>query len=90
MKRESHKENIIAGEVESKIDKFAGKDFQAFLLWQRNLESVIQKKFPTAEERIKYRLYHVLNGSTVKEGYCPHFDFPGECSVLEAIQKLEV
>jgi len=54
---------------------------------QRQVEFVdnLKKKYSDYE---KYRLYHLLIGSTPWED-CPKFDFPGEDSIEKLINSLE-
>lgn len=39
------------------------------------------------EDYISYELYHELVGSTPRPGTTPHFDFPGEDSVVEFFER---
>ena len=86
--RRLNQEKIIAESVRLKLIGFSRHNYSQYSIFQSDLNARISEKYPKEEERIKYVLYHELNGSSYKDGSCPNFDFPGDCSIQAAVDKL--
>lgn len=76
----------LKGRMEAFRDK-AGAD--AFMDWQDRCMEAVERECPNTEERERYRLWHVLVGDSVNAGQ-PYFDFSGEASIQQMIERLEV
>ncbi|OGI65181.1 hypothetical protein A3A95_04005 [Candidatus Nomurabacteria bacterium RIFCSPLOWO2_01_FULL_39_18] len=59
-----------------------------FQKWKERCLDIINQSYPNPLERQKYRLWHALIGGTTGYGDVPNFDFPGECSIQQMIEKL--
>lgn len=74
-------------EIKTKLDAAFDKDEDIANIFQKtsNFARELQKKYPDFRN---YRLYHLLILSSVGEGDCDKFDFPGDDSVEKFIDEL--